>query len=128
MRRRASALPTSTSTTIHGVIAWASCPQKGVLSLPLTYAPVSFTDKAIDLVSGCYTYVHHGSSNLGILNQLTPDAITEITSRFADAVLAMGSEFDKQQVMNGLKSCYAKAAQEHHAADWFAGIGACQPA
>ncbi|HKK15471.1 MAG TPA: aminotransferase, partial [Gammaproteobacteria bacterium] len=40
---------------------WASCPQKGVLSLPLTYAPVSFTDKAIDIVKkrGCYTYVHH---------------------------------------------------------------------
>ena len=44
-----------------GVVAWSSCPQKGVLSLPLTYAPVSFTDKAIDLVSrrGCHTYVHH---------------------------------------------------------------------
>ena len=40
---------------------WASCPQKGVLSLPLTYAPVSFTDEAIAVVSkrGCYTYVHH---------------------------------------------------------------------
>jgi hypothetical protein len=25
-------------------------------------------------------------------------------------MLAMGSEFDKQQVMNGLKSYYAKAA------------------
>jgi alanine-glyoxylate transaminase/serine-glyoxylate transaminase/serine-pyruvate transaminase len=33
-----------------GVVAWASCPQKGVLSLPLTYAPVSFTDKAIEMV------------------------------------------------------------------------------
>src|ERR1700687_6181063 len=44
-----------------GVVAWASCPQKGVLSLPLTYAPVSFTDKAIDVVRkrGCYTYVHN---------------------------------------------------------------------
>lgn len=44
-----------------GVKIWASCPQKGVLSLPLTYAPVSFTDEAIDLISkrGCYTYVHH---------------------------------------------------------------------
>ncbi len=40
---------------------WASCPQKGVLSLPLTYAPVSFTDKAIALIKkrGAYTYVHH---------------------------------------------------------------------
>ena len=44
-----------------GVVAWASCPQKGVLSLPLTYAPVSFTDKAIEVVRkrGCRTYVHH---------------------------------------------------------------------
>jgi len=206
-----------------GVVAWASCPQKGVLSLPLTYAPVSFTDKAIDVVSkrGCYTYVHHPilearhwgivdgkdvenavyhrthscyavaafhealrilltygrarkaadyayheralrqavqvmgcevTSNMtslvvlnlpsklagkeknlvakcrvegfgiwptlsepvqvriGILNQLTPEAIGEIISRFADAMLAMGAEFDKQQVINGLKTYYAKAA------------------
>jgi aspartate aminotransferase-like enzyme len=44
-----------------GVVAWASCPQKGVLSLPLTYAPVSFTDKAIEVVKkrGCRTYVNH---------------------------------------------------------------------
>jgi len=207
----------------QGVVAWASCPQKGVLSLPLTYAPVSFTDKAIDLVRkrGCYTYVHHpilearhwGISDgkdtltpayhrthscyavaafhealriiltygrhrkasdyayhekalrqaveamgcdvisnttslvvlnlpgklagkemdlvagcrahgfgiwptlskpiqvrIGILNQLTPEAITEIVSRFADAMLDMGAEFDKQQAMSGLKSYYAKAA------------------
>lgn len=44
-----------------GVEIWASCPQKGVLALPLTYAPVSFTDKAIEVVKarGCHTYVHH---------------------------------------------------------------------
>ena len=43
------------------VVAWASCPQKGVLSLPLTYAPVSFRNEAIDILlkRGCYTYVHH---------------------------------------------------------------------
>ena len=43
------------------VTTWASCPQKGILGLPLTYAPVSFNDKVIDLVRrrGCYTYVHH---------------------------------------------------------------------
>jgi alanine-glyoxylate transaminase/serine-glyoxylate transaminase/serine-pyruvate transaminase len=206
-----------------GVVAWASCPQKGVLSLPLTYAPVSFTDKAIEVLKkrGCYTYVHHPifearhwgiadgkdvetpsyhrthsgyavaafhealriilaygrrrkasdyqyhekalkqaveamgcevTSNMpslvvlnlpgklagkekelvqgaraqgfgiwptlsepvqvriGILNQLSPEQITEIASRFADAMLAMGAEFDKQQVMNQLKSYYAKAA------------------
>jgi aspartate aminotransferase-like enzyme len=47
---------------------------------------------------------------IGILNQLTPKAITEIAGRFADAMLAMGAEFDEQQVMNQLKSYYAKAA------------------
>ena len=40
---------------------WASCPQKGVLGLPLTYAPVSFTDEAIAVVRkrGVRTYDHH---------------------------------------------------------------------
>jgi len=43
------------------VTTWASCPQKGILGLPLTYAPVSFNDKVIELLKkrGCYTYVHH---------------------------------------------------------------------
>jgi hypothetical protein len=47
---------------------------------------------------------------IGILNQLSPQQIGEIVSRFADAMLAMGAQFDKQQVMNQLKSYYAKAA------------------
>lgn len=44
-----------------GVVGWASCPQKGVLCLPLTYAPVSFADRYIAEVTenGCYTYDHH---------------------------------------------------------------------
>ena len=44
-----------------GVAAWASCPQKGLCCLPLTYAPVSFTDAYIDSLksSGAYTYVHN---------------------------------------------------------------------
>ncbi|MCP4432070.1 MAG: alanine--glyoxylate aminotransferase family protein [Gammaproteobacteria bacterium] len=43
------------------VTTWASCPQKGILALPLTYAPVSFNDRVIELLKqrGCYTYVHH---------------------------------------------------------------------
>ncbi|MCP4187642.1 MAG: aminotransferase class V-fold PLP-dependent enzyme [Gammaproteobacteria bacterium] len=43
------------------VTTWASCPQKGILALPLTYAPVSFNDKVINLLKerGCYTYVHN---------------------------------------------------------------------
>ncbi len=44
-----------------GIVGWASCPQKGVLCLPLTYAPVSFSDRYIAEVraSGCHSYVHH---------------------------------------------------------------------
>lgn len=44
-----------------GVVGWASCPQKGVLCLPLTYAPVSFSDRYITELkaNGCHSYVHH---------------------------------------------------------------------
>ena len=202
-----------------GIVAWATCPQKGVLSLPLTYAPVSLSDKVIAILKqrGCYTFVHHPilearhwgiindedvaagtyhrthsgyavaafhealrillgygraqkardylyheaaliqavtamgcevTSNMpslvvlnlpgklagqekalvadcraenfgiwptlsepvqvriGILNQLTVEAITDITGRFADAMLKMGAEFDKETVMNGLAEYY----------------------
>ena len=43
------------------VATWASCPQKGILGLPLTYAPVSFSERVIELVRqrGCPTYEHH---------------------------------------------------------------------
>ncbi len=44
-----------------GVVGWASCPQKGVLCLPLTYAPVSFSERYIAEIkaNGCHSYVHH---------------------------------------------------------------------
>ena len=44
-----------------GVAGWASCPQKGICCLPLTYAPVSFTDCYIDNLrkTGARTFVHH---------------------------------------------------------------------
>lgn len=44
-----------------GVAAWASCPQKGICCLPLTYAPVSFTDRYIDRLRerGAYAYANH---------------------------------------------------------------------
>ena len=202
------------------VVTWASCPQKGILCLPLTYAPVSFSDRVIDLVRkrGCHTYVHnpilaarhwgiidgkdtqtpayhcthscyavaaihealriflaHGkaqkaadyefhekglrqaieamgcevTSNMpslvvcnlpgdlagkekelvagcraegfgiwptlsepvqvrvGILNQLTNEALTDIVGRLADAMLKMGASFDKDSVMNNLTSYLA---------------------
>ncbi|MEP3332100.1 aminotransferase [Sedimentitalea sp.] len=44
-----------------GVAGWASCPQKGICCLPLTYAPVSFTDRYIAELrrTGCRTFVHN---------------------------------------------------------------------
>ncbi|MBC6441630.1 MAG: alanine--glyoxylate aminotransferase family protein [Rhodobacteraceae bacterium] len=44
-----------------GVAGWASCPQKGICCLPLTYAPVSFTDAYIDELKahGAYAYANH---------------------------------------------------------------------
>ncbi len=44
-----------------GVAGWASCPQKGICCLPLTYAPVSFTGRYIQTLkaSGTRTFVHH---------------------------------------------------------------------
>jgi len=44
-----------------GIHGWASCPQKGLSCLPLTYAPVSFSDRFIETLntSGTRTFVHH---------------------------------------------------------------------
>ena len=201
------------------LVAWASCPQKGILCLPLTYAPVSFKQKAIEVVikRGCRTYGHHPilearhwgivngedaaptyhrthscysvaafhealrillahgrekkatdykyhekalhqavkemgckvTSNMtslvvfnltgkltgkekelvavcreqnfgiwttlsdppqiriGILNQLSENAITEIVERFADTMLKLGGEFSKDNVMKGLANYYS---------------------
>lgn len=212
------------------VVTWASCPQKGMLCLPLTYAPVSFQNRVIDLLKkrGCYTYVHnpilearhwsivdgedvdtavyhrthsgyavaafhealrilltHGraqkaadyafhekvlrtameamgceiTSNMtslvvcnlpgnlagrekelvaacraegfgiwptlsepvqvrvGILNQLTVESLTEIVSLYADAMLKMGAEFDKDAIMTDLgNSLHKESPREYSAA------------
>ena len=44
-----------------GVHGWASCPQKGICCLPLTYAPVSFTDTYVETLraTGTRTFCHH---------------------------------------------------------------------
>ncbi|WP_299669982.1 aminotransferase class V-fold PLP-dependent enzyme [uncultured Ruegeria sp.] len=44
-----------------GIAGWASCPQKGLCCLPLTYAPVSFSREYIDSLksTGSYSYVHN---------------------------------------------------------------------
>lgn len=44
-----------------GIVGWASCPQKGICCLPLTYAPVSFSDEYIAVLKagGTRSFVHH---------------------------------------------------------------------
>jgi len=44
-----------------GVQGWASCPQKGICCLPLTYAPVSLSDRYIETLkaTGTRSFVHH---------------------------------------------------------------------
>ena len=44
-----------------GVHGWASCPQKGICCLPLTYAPVSLSDRYIETLktTGTRSFVHH---------------------------------------------------------------------
>lgn len=56
-----------------GIHGWASCPQKGICCLPLTYAPVSFTDRYIGELkkSGTRTFAHHPileARHWGIIN------------------------------------------------------------
>lgn len=56
-----------------GVAGWASCPQKGLCCLPLTYAPVSFSDAYISSLkaTGAYSYVHNPifeARHWGIIN------------------------------------------------------------
>ena len=59
--------------TFPGVAGWASCPQKGICCLPLTYAPVSFTERYIDSLkaTGASTYANHPifeARHWGIIN------------------------------------------------------------
>jgi aspartate aminotransferase-like enzyme len=87
-------------------------------SLVVLNLPGKLKGKEKDLVAGCRangfgiwpTLSEPVQVRIGILNQLSPEQIGEIVSRFADAMLGMGAEFDKAKVMNGLKSYYAKAA------------------
>ena len=44
-----------------GVVGWASCPQKGICCLPLTYAPVTFDDRYVAELKrgGAATFSNH---------------------------------------------------------------------
>jgi aspartate aminotransferase-like enzyme len=87
-------------------------------SLVVLNLPGTLKGKEKDLVAGARakgfgiwpTLSEPVQIRIGILNQLSPEQISEIVSRFADAMLQMGATFDKQQVMSGLNTYYAKAA------------------
>ena len=44
---------------------------------------------------------------IGILNQLTQEAISEIAGCFADAMLKMGASFNKEEVMQELAEYFS---------------------
>lgn len=76
-----------------GVVGWASCPQKGVLCLPLTYAPVSFTDRYINELktNGSYSWVHNAimeGRHWGIIDGQDAEAGTYHRTHSAYAVAA----------------------------------------
>ncbi|MAC76965.1 MAG: aminotransferase [Rhodobacteraceae bacterium] len=76
-----------------GVAGWASCPQKGICCLPLTYAPVSFTDRYIATLKkgGARTFVHHPileARHWGILEGQDVDKGTYHRTHSAYAVAA----------------------------------------
>lgn len=76
-----------------GICAWASCPQKGICCLPLTYAPVSFTDQYIAVLqaSGARTFVHHPileARHWGIIDGKDVDKPTYHRTHSAYAVAA----------------------------------------
>lgn len=76
-----------------GVHGWASCPQKGICCLPLTYAPVSFTDTYIDTlkVTGTRTFCHHPileARHWGIIDGADADKGTYHRTHSAYAVSA----------------------------------------
>ncbi|MFN3575622.1 MAG: aminotransferase [Tabrizicola sp.] len=77
-----------------GVVGWASCPQKGALCLPLTYAPVSFSDRYIAHLreNGCYTFVHNPileARHWGIVDDRDVTAGTYHRTHSAYAVAAL---------------------------------------
>jgi aspartate aminotransferase-like enzyme len=76
-----------------GVVGWASCPQKGVLCLPLTYAPVSFSDRYINELktNGSYSWVHNAimeGRHWGIIDGQDAEAGTYHRTHSAYAVAA----------------------------------------
>jgi aspartate aminotransferase-like enzyme len=77
--------------------------------------PEAFEGKEKELVAGCRaagfaiwnTLSEPAQIRIGILNQLTVETINDIVGRFADAMIEMGAEVDKGQVLDDLNSYLA---------------------
>lgn len=97
-----------------GVAGWASCPQKGICCLPLTYAPVSFTDAYIQNLrqTGCRTFVHHPileARHWGIIDGKDAEKGTYHRTHSAYAVAAFHEalRITLQQTVAGRAKSYA---------------------
>lgn len=97
-----------------GVHGWASCPQKGICCLPLTYAPVSFTDRYIANLrqTGCRTFVHHPileARHWGIIDGKDAEKGTYHRTHSAYAVAAFHEalRITLQQTVAGRAKSYA---------------------
>lgn len=102
-----------------GVHGWASCPQKGICCLPLTYAPVSLTDRYIDSLraSGTRSFVHHPimeARHWGIIDGRDVDKGTYHRTHSAYAVSAF-HEALRITLQQGL-GARARAYAHHEAA------------
>ena len=77
--------------------------------------PAEFEGKEKELVTGCRaagfaiwnTLSEPAQIRVGILNHLNFDTINEIVGRFADAMIDMGAEVDKGQILDDLNSYLA---------------------
>ncbi len=101
-----------------GVHGWASCPQKGICCLPLTYAPVSFTDRYIETLNGTGTrsFVHHPileARHWGIIDGMDVEKGTYHRTHSAYAVAAF-----HEALRITLQDTVAKRAEKyvHHEA------------
>ena len=84
-------------------------------SLVVFDLPEAFEGKEKELVTGCRaagfaiwnTLSEPAQIRVGILNHLNFDTINEIVGRFADAMIEMGAEVNKAQILDDLNSYLA---------------------
>ena len=81
-------------------------------SLVVFDLPPAFEGREKEIVTGCRaegfaiwnTLSEPAQIRIGILNQLTVPALNDIVGRFADAMIKLGVDVDKSQVLANLNS------------------------